>query len=65
MIELKTLKCPVCCIPMSVRILNNEHINKASKKLSKQKYYQYFCQVHDIDGTGWTTTESDELSLKL
>ncbi len=50
---------------MDIRIQGVEHINKATKILKKQKYYQYYCDQCDDDKVGWTTTESDTESLKL
>jgi len=59
------LKCPICVGAMSIRMQFNEHVNSSTKKVSKHKYYQYFCPICDDDNTGWTTTESDTESLKL
>lgn len=50
---------------MNVRIQSKERINSVAKKVSKQKYYQYYCEDCDNDKTGWTSTESDTESLKL
>lgn len=60
---MKEAKCPICCDFMKTRIQNLEHVNSDNKKVFKHKYYQYYCEKCDNDKTGWTTTESDTLSL--
>ena len=62
---LKDLKCPICVKQMKIRIVTKDHVNKASNKVSKHKHYQYYCEACDNEDTGWTSTESDTLSLKL
>ncbi len=58
---LRELNCPICGKEMKIIISNQEHINSVSKVLKKYKYYQYNCEVCKVN---FTTTESDELSLK-
>lgn len=62
-IILKKLDCPHCGLEMDIRIQNLIHINKSTGEMKKHRYYQYFCSECDSKETGWTTTESDELSL--
>ncbi len=64
-IALRALNCPICSKPMQTRIVNSVYINKSNKHVAKGKHYQYFCLVCNTDDTGWTSTQSDELSLKL
>lgn len=65
MSKLKSLNCPQCGNPMCIRIKNSEHCNSANNTVKKAKYYQYYCPKCDNEDSGWTTTESDELSLSL
>lgn len=60
---MKDLKCPICTKQMKIRTVSTEHVNVASKKVSKHKHYQYYCEVCDGEDTGWTSTESDIQSL--
>jgi hypothetical protein len=63
--QIPAISCPQCGADCKVRIKHTDHINKHTKTLKKQKYYQYYCEKCDNDETGWTTTESDKLSLKI
>lgn len=65
MMELKEIKCPICCEIMKTRIQNREHCNIAGKFVKKHKYYQYYCENPCSPDVCFTTTQSDELSLKL
>lgn len=62
--NLKQLNCPVCGNSMGIRILSKEHVNSISKTVKKSKYYQYYCEKCGDGESGFTTTESDELSIK-
>lgn len=64
-IELPELKCPNCQKVMEVRVKSSEWLNKHTKVLKKQKYYQYYCEKCDDEETCWTSNESDEMSLNL
>lgn len=57
------LICPLCGCGMRIRIQIGEHVNSATKKVMRHKYFQYFCEVCDTKDSGWTTTESDQLSI--
>lgn len=61
---MKKLNCPQCGNPMDILTINREHCNSQSRHVRKGKYYQYHCDQCDDDGIGWTTTESDEQSIK-
>lgn len=63
--ELQQLTCPSCEAVMKVRIKIGDHVNTATRKVEKMKYYQYYCDSCEEGQTGWTTTQSDELSIKL
>lgn len=66
--KLKKLNCPLCGGTMKTRIMTGDRCNSVSKICKKQKYYQYYCddcnERKETPQDGWTSTESDELSLK-
>lgn len=62
--NLKQINCPLCGNPMDIRIVTREHANSVSKTVKKSKYYQYHCDQCSDGVSGWTTTESDEASIK-
>lgn len=61
---MKELNCPICGGPMKMRTITGEHVNASNKVVKKYKYYQYYCPKDDSDDIGYTTTESDEQSLR-
>lgn len=63
MAYLKELGCPKCGETMKTRTQTKEHANAFLKKVYKHTWHQYYCEKCDDNETGWTTTESDQLSI--
>lgn len=54
-------KCPCCNDKLILTVEKRKHIPKGKNYLLEGDWYVYRC---DNCGEGWTTTESDEISMK-
>lgn len=61
---LKDLNCPICGKKMLIRVTKGQHVNSVSKAITNHNFYQYYCTKCNDEHSGWTTTQSDELSIK-